>query len=99
MLAWHAPWLTKESAMTFEHILVPLDFSSAAEQALHCAVELVHHFQSRLTLLHVIDIPVASELNLSAYLAEMDTAAEQEMETYLDEDFHQYQTIRSKISQ
>jgi nucleotide-binding universal stress UspA family protein len=69
--------------MTFRHILVPLDFSSSAEQALECAMELVEKFQARLTLLHVIHIPVTSEVNLAAYLAEMDTSAQLGMDEYL----------------
>ena len=69
--------------MTFRHILVPLDFSSSAEQALECAMELVEKFQARLTLLHVIHIPVTSEVNLTAYLAEMDTSAQFGMDEYL----------------
>ena len=69
--------------MTFRHILVPLDFSSSAEQALGYAMELVEKFQARLTLLHVIHIPVTSEVNLAAYLAEMDTSAQLGMEEYL----------------
>lgn len=69
--------------MTFRHILVPLDFSSPAEQALDYAMELVEKFQARLTLLHVIHIPVTSEVNLTAYLAEMDTSAQFGMDEYL----------------
>ena len=68
--------------MNIKHILVPLDFSADAEQALDCAVGLAQQFQSRLTLLHVIYIPVSTEVNLSAYFTEMEAGAEQGMDTY-----------------
>ncbi len=41
--------------MTARKILVPVDFSSGAEQALDYAIELAKIFSSHLTLLHVID--------------------------------------------
>ncbi len=68
--------------MNVKHILVPLDFSADAEQALDCAVGLAQQFQARLTLLHVIHIPVSTEVNLSAYFTEMEASAEQGMDTY-----------------
>lgn len=68
--------------MKLQHILVPLDFSSDAEQALDYAVTFAQQFQARLTLLHVIYIPATAEVNLSAYFAQMENGAQQRMETY-----------------
>ncbi len=68
--------------MHVKHILVPLDFSADAEQALDCAVGLAQQFQARLTLLHVIYLPVSTEVNLSVYFTEMETGAEQGIDTY-----------------
>jgi nucleotide-binding universal stress UspA family protein len=72
----------KERAMNVQHILVPMDFSSDAEQALVCAVGLAQQFQAHLTLLHVIYIPVTTEVNLSTYFTELEAGAQQGMETY-----------------
>lgn len=68
--------------MKLQHILVPIDFSSDAEQALDCAAGLAQQFQARLTLMHVIYIPVTTEVNLAAYFVDIETSAEQGMETY-----------------
>jgi nucleotide-binding universal stress UspA family protein len=42
--------------MTTQHILVPVDFSGYAEQALEYAIGLARKLQARLTLLHVLSI-------------------------------------------
>ncbi len=68
--------------MNVQHILVPLDFSSDAEQALDDALGLAQQFQARLTLMHVVHIPVITEVDLSPYFAEMEASAQQGMETY-----------------
>jgi universal stress protein A len=68
--------------MKCQHILVPIDFSPDAERALGHAIELARQFQARLTLLHVIHIPVTTEVNLSSYYVEMETSAQQGMMTY-----------------
>jgi nucleotide-binding universal stress UspA family protein len=68
--------------MNIQHILVPLDFSADAEQAFNDALGLAQPLQARLTLLHVIYMPVAIEESLSVYLAEMESSAEQEMARY-----------------
>lgn len=70
--------------MKVQHILVPLDFSAEAEYALQCAVGLAQPLQARLTLLHVIYLPVTTEVNLSAYLADMEAGVQQEMEAYCE---------------
>jgi nucleotide-binding universal stress UspA family protein len=42
--------------MTAKHILVPIDFSPYADQALEYAIELAQTLQARITLLHVIHL-------------------------------------------
>jgi universal stress protein A len=44
--------------MTPQHILVPLDFSVPAEQALEYAMTLAQRLQARITVLHVIQASV-----------------------------------------
>lgn len=65
--------------MKCQHILVPVDFSSDAERALDCAIGLAQQFQSRVTLLHVIYLPEAAEVNLAAYLRQVKAEMEQEI--------------------
>lgn len=72
----------KEPIMYFEHILVPIDFSPDAEQALELAVMLAQQFQARITLLHAVHLPVTTEVSLTAYFSEMEASAERGMETY-----------------
>ena len=60
--------------MTAQHILVPLDFSPDADQALDYAMTLARQLQARLTLLHVI-------APLSMITTDMDSNA---LSTYLD---------------
>lgn len=49
----HYAW---ENSMSTEHILVPIDFSASADQALDFAMALARKLPARLTLLHVIHI-------------------------------------------
>jgi nucleotide-binding universal stress UspA family protein len=73
--------------MTAQHILVPLDFSSYAEQALDSAIALAQKPQARVTLLHVIQPPgvnVAGGIWPSAtFLQELEAAITRDMEGYL----------------
>ena len=70
--------------MPIQHMLVPLDFSPDAEQALAYAIDLAQTLRAHLTLLHVIhlhplmigDMLVSS---LEAYLQAVETEAEQQM--------------------
>jgi nucleotide-binding universal stress UspA family protein len=43
--------------MIVQHVLVPIDFSATADQALEYAIALAQQLQARLTLLHVLDLP------------------------------------------
>ena len=49
--------------MTVHHILVPIDFSPYAEQALDYAMALAQKLQARVTLLHVIQPPLVAVPN------------------------------------
>ena len=69
--------------MPFHHILVPLDFSDGAAGALESAVALAQQTQARLTLLHVVHIPPAVEVDLTPYLVDMEADARRGMTTYL----------------
>ena len=68
--------------MKCQHILVPVDFSPDAERALDYAIGLARQFQARLTLFHVIHIPVTTEVDLSSYYGEMETRAQQSIAAY-----------------
>lgn len=74
--------------MTAQHILVPLDFSPYADQALEYAIELGQKLQARLTLLHVIHLtPLTMGDSVTAFpgtfLEEIETDAEQLMNASL----------------
>lgn len=43
--------------LQFRHLLVPVDFGESSDEALEVAIELATRFDSRLTLLHVYEIP------------------------------------------
>jgi nucleotide-binding universal stress UspA family protein len=73
--------------MTTQHILIPVDFSEYAEQALEYAIGLARKLPARLTLLHVIHIMplgVAPEgIALPyPYLQEIEAEVQQRLETY-----------------
>ena len=66
--------------MRVQTILVPLDFSVHAEQALDYAIVLAQTLQARLSLVHVRD---NSSLNLLSYTAQAGVEARQAMAGYL----------------
>jgi nucleotide-binding universal stress UspA family protein len=43
--------------LEFKHLLVPVDFGESSQRALEVAIELAGKFGSRLTLVHVYEIP------------------------------------------
>ena len=75
--------------MVARHILVPLDFSEPAKQALEYAIELATILQARLTLLHIVQtIPVAGGAGvgvgvaLAGVMEQMEAEALQTMEDH-----------------
>lgn len=75
--------------MIAQHILVPVDFSPYADQALDYAMTLARVLQARLTLLHVMaPLPlVGMEMNgtaLTTYLDELEAESTQAMAAYCD---------------
>jgi nucleotide-binding universal stress UspA family protein len=76
----------REDLMATQHILVPVDFSGYAEQALEYASGLARKLPARLTLLHVIHMMpmgVADGTVLPySYIQELEAEAQQRLETY-----------------
>lgn len=71
--------------MTAQHILVPIDFSADADQALEYAMALAGKLSARLTLLHVIyTVPLGAAEGgaFLPYLESIETEARQSMERY-----------------
>ena len=44
-------------ALDLKHLLVPVDFGAPSEQALEVAMDLARRFGSRITLVHVYEVP------------------------------------------
>ncbi len=80
--------------MTAQHILVPIDFSADADQALAYAMELAQTLQARLTLLHVIHLTPMTmgdmfSSSLEAYLNTMEIEAHKHMQALLARVHHE----------
>jgi nucleotide-binding universal stress UspA family protein len=74
--------------MPTPHFLVPIDFSTYAEQALDYAIRLARTLKARLTVLHVIQpVPMAGvDMGVAlpeAYLRELEEAVQRDMEEAL----------------
>ena len=74
--------------MTVQHFLIPLDFSTPAEQALDYAIALAQKLQARLTLLHVIQPPPVVNVDMgiwpsSTFLQDLEAEITHDMEAYL----------------
>jgi nucleotide-binding universal stress UspA family protein len=74
--------------MTGQHFLVPIDFSSYAEQALDYAIALAKQLQAHVTLLHVIQPPLIAGADMGVwpsptFLEELEAAVTSDMEGYL----------------
>jgi len=74
--------------MTVYHVLVPIDFSPYAEQALAYAITIAQKLQARVTLLHVIQPPLVAGADMGAwpsptFLQELETAITRDMAGYL----------------
>lgn len=75
--------------MQINHILVPIDFSSDADDAVDMAISLAKELESRITLLHVIhDVYVGVGEMAAAlppsYYEEIEDDINREMQTYLN---------------
>ena len=71
--------------MTAQHVLVPIDFSTYAEQALDSAIALAQKLQAHVTLLHVIQPPLGVGADMGvwpspAFFAELEAAIMRDME-------------------
>jgi nucleotide-binding universal stress UspA family protein len=71
--------------MTGHHVLVPIDFSPYAEQALDYAIALAQKLQARVTLLHVIQPPLVAGADMGvwpspAFIDDLKTAITRDME-------------------
>ena len=79
----------------FKHLLVPLDGSELAEQAVAAAVELARHFNSQITLLRVTNAPYLLTQSHNSSFAELITSLEeaewQETTEYLRQQQEQLQ--------
>jgi len=67
--------------MIVQHVLVPIDFSATAEQALAYAIALAQQLHARLTLLHVLDLTPVTMEDMPAgmtttYLDDLETDAQ-----------------------
>ena len=74
--------------MTVHHVLVPIDFSPYAEQALDYAIALAQKLQARVTLLHVIQQPLGVGVDMAvwpspAFFDELEATIMRDMEGYL----------------
>jgi nucleotide-binding universal stress UspA family protein len=74
--------------MTVHHVLVPIDFSPDAEQALDYAIALAQKLQARVTLLHVIQPPLGVGADMGVwpsptFFDELEAAIMGDMEGYL----------------
>lgn len=85
----------------FQHILVPTDFSSAAEKALDLALELAPKFSAKITLLHAPWLPPAY---YSAYAegltwptAELEGLARKELEATYTKAKERYSNIEAVL--
>ena len=74
--------------MTIHHVLVPIDFSPYAEQALDTAIALAKQLQARVTLLHVIQPPLIAGADMdvwpsATFVEELEAAVTHDLEGYL----------------
>lgn len=74
--------------MQINHILVPVDFSSDAVDALDMAIALGKELESRITLLHVIHEVYVGVGEMAAalppsYIEDIEAGVEREIQTYL----------------
>jgi nucleotide-binding universal stress UspA family protein len=81
-------YMHKGISMTIQHVLVPIDLSSYAEQALDYAIALAKQLQARVTLLHIIQPPFVAGPDMAvwpspAFEEQMEGVVTRQMEGYL----------------
>jgi nucleotide-binding universal stress UspA family protein len=73
--------------MPSQHILVPMDFSEASNQALDYAITFARKLQARLTVLHVVEVFPLGRADMTtvpeAYIEELKREANRPMQSYL----------------
>lgn len=74
--------------MTIHHVLVPMDFSPYAEQALDYAITLAQPLQARVTLVHVLQMPAVVNIDgnmwpSSTFIDDLEAAVRRDLEAYL----------------
>lgn len=77
-------WLETESTPAFDNILVPLDGSPLAEQALPIAQSFASSFEAKLHLFRAVPIP-SSGVGIGFELGQIMDEIEEAAQTYLDE--------------
>ena len=80
--------MRKGITMAIHHVLVPIDFSPYAEQALAYAIALAQKLHARVTLLHVIQPPLVAGADIGAwpsptFLQDLEAAITSDLEGYL----------------
>ena len=86
----------RRSLLMFKHLLVPLDGSEIAEQAVAAAIELAHRFNSQITLLRVTNAPYLLTQSHNRSFAELITSLE---ETERQEATHYLSQLQEQLSQ
>lgn len=75
-----------ENMRAIQHLLVPIDFGKASDQALAIAMQLGKVLQARLTLLHVVQTPLMTGLEtgigIAQYLDDLQSQAQQSLARY-----------------
>jgi nucleotide-binding universal stress UspA family protein len=91
--------------MKVDRILFPTDFSSGAQHALNCAVDLAEHYKSKLYILHVVyDINKAVGVHIphissDEVFKEMNEWAMKEIGTCCIEEIRQLKDVEKKVVQ
>jgi nucleotide-binding universal stress UspA family protein len=86
--------LAEEAFMAIElkHLLVPVDFGAPSEHALGAAVDLARRFGSRITLVHVYEIPSYAYGGMTFATADLLGPIEAAAREHLDRTLRQVQT-------
>jgi nucleotide-binding universal stress UspA family protein len=80
-------------AIELKHLLVPVDFGAPSERALAAAVDLARRFGSRLTLVHVCEIPSYVYGGMTFATTDLLGPIEQAAREQLDKTLRRVQTV------